>query len=188
MAKKATTAPVDTPVSTGVLNENKNEVDTSTKTKSKVTTRKSVTLEDSEEIEVISLIPHVSYLDKHTQDMYEWDEVGHSEFMTVETLKDMWKSNKGYFRNLWLKPLDERVLVKFGLVKLFEEYEFLMDESSYTKDNLDKILETVATTPLAMRFAVVNKIKQLVSDGDISDVSIIKALGNKLDVDFIAFT
>lgn len=156
--------------------------------KRQTVTRQSVTLEDSEEIQVISLIPHVSYLDKRTQDMYEWEEVGHIEYMTVETLKDMWRNNKGYFRNLWLKPMDERVLVKFGLVKIFESYEFLMDKSSYTKDNIDKLTSAIAKAPIGMKFAIVNKIKQLVFEGTISDVSVIKALGRKLDTDFLVFT
>lgn len=169
--------------------ENKNVKDKKeTEAKRKPVTRQSVTLEDSEEIQVISLIPHVSYLDKRTQDMYEWEEVGHIEYMTVETLKDMWRNNKGYFRNLWLKPMDERVLVKFGLVKIFESYEFLMDESSYTKDNIDKLTSAIAKAPIGMKFAIVNKIKQLVSDGTISDISVIKALGRKLDTDFLVFT
>lgn len=168
--------------------ENKNVKDKKeTKAKRKPVTRQSVTLEDSEEIQVISLIPHVSYLDKRTQDMYEWDEVGHIEYMTVETLKDMWRNNKGYFRNLWLKPLDERIIVKFGLTNVFENYEFLMNESSYTKANIEKVTAAIGKAPIGMKFAIVNKVKQLVSDGVISDVAVIKALGRKLDTDFLVF-
>ena len=171
--------------------ENKETKDKKETVKSKrkqAATRQSITLEDFEEIPVVSLIPHVSYLDKRTQDMYEWEEVGHIEYMTVETLKDMWRNNKGYFRNLWLKPMDERVLIQFGLVKIFESYEFLMKESSYTKDNMENLTTAITQAPLGMKFAIVNKIKQLVSNGIIRDVSIIKILSRKLDTDFLAFT
>lgn len=168
--------------------ETKDKKETVKNKRKQAATRQSITLEDFEEIPVISLIPHVSYLDKRTQDIYEWEEVGHIEYMTVETLKDMWRNNKGYFRNLWLKPMDERVLIQFGLVKIFESYEFLMDKSSYTKDNIDKLTSAIAKAPIGMKFAIVNKIKQLVSDGTISDVSVIKALGRKLDTDFLVFT
>lgn len=168
--------------------ETKDKKETVKNKRKQAATRQSITLEDFEEIPVISLIPHVSYLDKRTQDIYEWEEVGHIEYMTVETLKDMWRNNKGYFRNLWLKPMDERVLIQFGLVKIFESYEFLMDKSSYTKDNIDKLTSAIAKAPIGMKFAIVNKIKQLVSEGTISDVSVIKALGRKLDTDFLVFT
>lgn len=196
MAKNTTNTVTDETVTVNAIAENseaenknvKEKKETTKAKKRQTVARQSVTLEDSEEIQVISLIPHVSYLDKRTQDMYEWEEVGHIEYMTVETLKDMWRNNKGYFRNLWLKPMDERVLVKFGLVKIFESYEFLMDESSYTKDNIDKLTSAIAKAPIGMKFAIVNKIKQLVSDGTISDVLIIKSLGRNLDTDFLVFT
>lgn len=196
MAKNTTNTATDETATVNAVAENSEaenndvkEKKETTKTKKRQTvTRQSVTLEDSEEIQVISLIPHVSYLDKRTQDMYEWEKAGHIEYMTVETLKDMWRNNKGYFRNLWLKPMDERVLVKFGLVNIFESYEFLMNESSYTKDNIDKLTSSIEKAPIGMKFAIVNKIKQLVSDGTISDVSVIKALGRKLDTDFLVFT
>lgn len=155
--------------------------------KKQIDEKQSIELNDMEEIPVISLIPHVSYLDKNTQDMYEWETANHTEYMTVGTLKEMWKNNKGYFRNLWLKPLDERILIKFGLVKVYEDYEFLMKESSYTKENFSDISTAIGKIPDGMKFAVVSKIKQLVSDGSIRDISIIKMLGKKLDTDFLVF-
>ena len=88
-------------------------------------------LEDSDEIEVVSLIPNVSYKDSKTLDIYKWEEIGHVEYMTFETLKNMWRNNKGYFKNMWLKPNDDRVIKKFGLTKTFEKYEYLMDSSNY---------------------------------------------------------
>ena len=89
------------------------------------TTKKSIKaepLEDSDEIEVISLVPNVSYKDSKTLDMYEWQEIGHPEHMSFDTLKNMWRNNKGYFKNLWLKPMDDRVINKFGLTRKFKNY------------------------------------------------------------------
>jgi len=194
MAKNTTNTATDETATAKVVAENSDAENENfkdkkeTKTKRKPVTRQSVTLDDSEEIQVVSLVPHVSYLDKRTQDMYEWDEVGHVEYMTVETLKDMWRNNKGYFRNLWLKPLDERIIIKFGLTNVFENYEFLMNESSYTKTDIKKVTAAIDKAPIGMKFAIVNKVKQLVSDGVVSDVSVIKALGKKLDTDFLIFT
>lgn len=196
MTKNTTNTATDETATTSAVAENSNAENKDVEKKNETVkakrktpaTRQTVTLDDSEEIQVISLIPQVSYLDKQTQDMYEWDDVGHIEYMTVGTLKDMWRNNKGYFRNLWLKPLDERVLIKFGLVKIFSDYEFLMEKSSYTKNNINKLTTAINSAPIGMKFAIVNKIKQLVSDGTISDVSVIKALGRKLDVDFLIFT
>lgn len=144
-------------------------------------------LTDSEEIEVISLIPNVSYKDSYTNDLYKWEEVGHVEPMTYETLRNMWRNHKGYFRNLWLKPLDERVIVKLGLTSTYEKYEFLMDESNYTRKNADKLCEAIASTPVGMKYAIINKIKDLVVSGKIVDVVVIRSLEKHLGLDLISF-
>lgn len=144
-------------------------------------------LNDTDEIEVVSLIPNVSYKDSHTGDFYEWDEVGHSEFMTFETLKNMWKNSRGYFRNMWLKPIDDRVINKFGLTSIFEKYEFLMDEFNYTRKNIPKICDSISSTPNGLKFAICNKIKNLVVSGKITDISVIRSLEKHLNLDLTSF-
>ena len=144
-------------------------------------------LKDSDEIEVISLVPNVSYKDSKTLDMYEWDEVGHSETMTFETLKNMWRNNKGYFKNMWLKPSDDRVINKFGLTKTFEKYEYLMDASNYTKKNIKAICDAISETPNGLKFAICDKVKNLVVNGELADVFVIKELEKRLKIDLIDF-
>lgn len=148
---------------------------------------KSEPLRDDDEIEVVSIIPNVSYKDSKTGDMYEWDEVGHVEYMTFETLKNMWRNNKGYFKNMWLKPIDNRVINKFGLTKTYENYEFLMEKSNYTKKNADKICKTISETPKAMKRAICGKIKNMVINEEISDAAVIRKLEKNLNLDLIEF-
>ena len=144
-------------------------------------------LNDFDEIEVVSLIPNISYKDSKTGDFYEWDEIGHIEYMTFDTLKNMWRNHKGYFRNMWLKPSDARVISKFGLTKIFEKYEFLMDESNYTKKNIGTICDTIVNAPNGLKASLYDKVKNLVINGDITDVSIIRKLENNLKIDLIDF-
>ena len=154
------------------------------------TTKKSIEeqpLEDSDEIEVISLMPNVSYKDSKTLDMYEWQEAGHVEYMTFDTLKNLWRNNKGYFNNLWLKPNDDRVINKFGLTKKFEKYEYLMDGSNYTKKNIKAICDAIKETPNGLKFAICNKVKNLVINGEVTDVFVIRELEKRLKIDLITF-
>lgn len=144
-------------------------------------------LMDSDEIEVVSLIPNVSYKDSKTGDMYEWDKAGHVEYMTVETLKNMWRNYKGYFRNMWLKPNDKRIINQFGLTKTFEKYEFLMDASNYTKKNINAICDAISGTPNSLKFSVCNKVKDLVVNGEVTDVSVIRTIEKRFDIDLIGF-
>lgn len=178
--------------STNSVVEDIADIETTEETNEKITknTKKSVKLEpleDFDEIEVVSLIPNVSYKDSKTLDMYEWSEVGHVEYMTFDTLKNLWRSHKGYFKNLWLKPMDDRVINKFGLTKTFEKYEYLMDGSNYTKKNIDAICNAIKETPNGLKFAICNKVKNLVINGEVSDVSVIRKLENRLKIDLIDF-
>ncbi len=144
-------------------------------------------LDDSDEIDIVSLIPNVSYKDSKTGDMYEWEEVDHIEPMTFETLKNMWRNHKGYFRNMWLKPLDERVINKFGLTKTFEKYDFLMDESNYNRSNIQKICSTISDAPNELKYSLVNKIKNMIIVGELSDIAVIRSLEKHFNLDLVSF-
>jgi hypothetical protein len=150
-------------------------------------TVKAEPLNDSDEIEVISLIRNVSYKDSKTLDMYDWDDVGHVEYMSFETLKNMWRSHKGYFKNMWLKPNDDRVINKFGLTKTFEKYEYLMNGANYTKKNINSICDAISNTPNGLKIAICDKVKSMVIDGEVTDVSVIRVLENRLKIDLIDF-
>ena len=144
-------------------------------------------LEDSDEIEVVSLVSNVSYKDSKTLDTYEWHEIGHVEYMTFETLKNMWRNNKGYFKNLWLKPNDDRVINKFGLTKTFEKYEYLMDGSNYTKKNIGAICDAIKSTPNGLKLSICDKVKSLVINGEISNIAVVRDLEKSLRIDLISF-
>lgn len=144
-------------------------------------------LMDSDEIEVISLVPHVSYKDKQTLDTYYWDEVGHTEYMTFDVLKNMWRNSKGYFNNMWLKPNDDRVINKFGLKPKYDKYEYLMDASNYTKKNIADVCDAISNTPNSLKISVCDKIRHLVVNEEITDASVIKALEKHLKIDLMNF-
>lgn len=188
MAKTATNSTaVDDVVKNNVVDTVEEMNEKTTKTTKKSVKVDKVELEDSDEIEVVSLVPNVSYKDSRTLDMYEWHESGHTEYMTFETLKNLWRNNKGYFKNLWLKPNDDRVINKFGLTKTYEKYEYLMDGSNYTKKNIKNICDAIKETPNGLRFSICTKVKNLVIDGDVTDVTVIRELERQLDIDLIDF-
>lgn len=137
---------------------------------------------DNEEIEVVSLIPNVSYKDNRTGDFYTWDEVGHVEMMTWETIKYMWRNARGYFRDLWIKPLDERVINKLGLARTYGKYDSLMDASNYTRKNISSICDEINQIPMGLKYSVFNSIKNMVAVGEITDISVILHLEKRYDL------
>lgn len=171
----------DTMVATNIaVEKNMNE-------DNKKNVKKIETLNDSDEIDVVSLVPNVSYKDSRTGDFYEWEHVGHTELMTFETLKNMWRNHKGYFREMLLRPNDDRVINKFGLTNTFEKYEFLMDESNYNRENIKKICTIISETPNGLKHSIVNRIKDMVANGKLVDVKVIRELENQFDLDLISF-
>lgn len=142
------------------------------------------TLKDDEDISIISLIPNVSYKDFKNNDFYEWNEVGHEETMTYGTLKDMNRNHKSYFKDLWLKPNDERVIKVFGLESTYKTYSELMTGDIYVIENMNLIKEKFDALPLrGIKATVVIKIKDMVANGEISDVKVVKNLEKILQVD-----
>jgi hypothetical protein len=189
MARKSTTKPVVEEIVTNIVDtaeENMNEeIEEAVKEAvSKNANREP--LNDNDEIEVISLIPNVGYKDSKTGDFYKWEEVEHIELMTFETIKNMHRNYKSYFRNLWLKPLDDRVINKLGLESTYKKYEFLMDKENYTRENIKKLSDAISSTPNGLKYSICNKIKSFVATGEVSDIKVIRELETKLDLDLVS--
>lgn len=141
---------------------------------------------DSDEIEVISMIGNVSYFDKATGDFYEWEEAGHTEYMTVAALNNMWRNHKSYFRCMWLKPNDERIVNRFGLSNTYKKYEYLMDASNYVRANTNEIIDGISNLPNDMKRTICNKMKVFIANGEVTDIAVIRAIERKLGIDLIS--
>ena len=160
--------------------------------KKSVTTKKNDTtnvkeLDDKEEIEVIALIPNVSYYDRATGDRYEWENAGDVEYMTVEAIQRMRRNSRGYFEDMCVKPNDERVIKKFGMERYYEQHDYLMDASNYTKDNITNVLDNFSSLRSnSLKSSIVNKIKDMIANGELSDAVVIRAIEKRLDIDLIS--
>lgn len=144
-----------------------------------------VPLEKDDVIEIVSLIPNVSYKDKKYSDIYVWEKAGDVVEMPFEVVNYMWQNHKSYFKAMWLKPLDDRVVKKFGLEPTYRDYDFLMDASNYTRKNVSEVCESIRKTPQSLKFAICNKIKNFVSSGEVSDIIVLREIEKKLNIDLI---
>lgn len=155
--------------------------------KKNVNTKKKIELNNDDEVEVVALIPNVSYYDKATGDRYEWDNAGDVEYMTVDALQRMRRNSRGYFEDMYLKPNDERVIEKFGMQRYYDNHDYLMDSSNYTKENIEHIFDEFSKIRSnSLKSSIVNKIKDMVSTGELSDVSVIRAIEKRFDIDLIS--
>lgn len=146
----------------------------------------STSLEKDDEVEVVSLIPNVSYKDSHTGDTYKWEKTGDIEVMEFEVVQRMWQRHKSYFKSMWLKPCDDRVIKKFGLSGTYDKYDFLMDKDNYTKENISKICDSIKATPATLKLSLCNKVKDMVANGEVTNISVIRAMEINLKIDLIS--
>ena len=105
--------------------------------------------------------------------------------MTFEVINYMHQNHKTYFKSMWIKPLDNRVIKKFGLESTYRDYDFLMDASNYTRKNVKEICDSIRHTPQSLKFAICNKIKSLVSSGKVSDIHVLREIEKSLNIDLI---
>lgn len=147
--------------------------------------KKEKPLDKEDVIEVISLIPNVSYMDKKYGDIYRWEKAGEIVEMTFDVVNYMHQNHKTYFKSMWIKPLDSRVIKKFGLETTYRDYDFLMDASNYTRKNVNGICDSIRKTPQSLKFAICNKIKSLVSSGEIVDIHVLREIEKSLNIDLI---
>ena len=169
-----------------VVDNAKIEKKTKSKTRKVVDDEKVVEpLQDTDDIEVVALIPNISYKDNKTLDFYEWKNIGDIEEIPFEVLKNMYRNHRGYFRNLWLKPLDDRVIDKFKLRKLYESHEKLINIDNYTIDNIFDICEEIHKLPNSSKLSLLSLIRNSVDEGKIQDIRIIKQLESSLNISLI---
>jgi hypothetical protein len=147
--------------------------------------KKEKAIDKDDVIEVVSLIPNISYKDKKYGDIYRWEKAGEIVEMTFDVVNYMHQNHKTYFKSMWIKPLDSRVIKKFGLEPTYRDYDFLMDASNYTRKNVKEICDSIRKTPQSLKFAICNKIKALVSSGEISDIHILREIEKSLNIDLI---
>lgn len=146
---------------------------------------KEKSLDKDDIIEVISLVPNVSYQDKKTGDIYRWEKSDETVEMTFDAINYMHQNYKTYFKSMWIKPLDNRVIKKFGLESTYRDYDFLMDASNYTRKNVNEICDSIRKTPQSLKFAICNKIKNMVSSGKVSDIHVLREIEKNLNIDLI---
>lgn len=165
------------------------EVETKNETKEKEVEKKEEVivepLTNNTEIEVKALRGGVSYYDKATGDRYVWEHEGDVEIMTFETLKNMHRTYRSYFTNLLIKPLDERVFDALKLRSIYEKYEYVFNIANYTKDEIENTIEQIKTIPTELKFTIFARITNWVTDGEISDIKVIKALERKFGLDLV---
>lgn len=136
-------------------------------------------------VKVKALIPNVYYTNSKTGNSYVWQESEQVEEMTFEDFTDIWRNHRGYITELVLRPLDDVVIKRYGLTGFYSEYDFVLNGKNYTLDNLSKIYNVIDKSNNAVKINIIDKIKLMINNGDITNIRVVKNIEQKYDITLV---
>jgi hypothetical protein len=140
-------------------------------------------LTDDTDIEVVSLVKNVSYFDEKTGDRYVWEEIGDVNYIPFGVLKNMYRHFKGYFLGYYIRPNDERVIKQFKLERTYKKYDDVLNKDNFVGKKIDALCEVIKNLPDALKFTTFARIQTWVSDGEITDITVVRTLEKVFGLD-----
>jgi len=126
----------------------------------------------------------LTYKARSTNAIYRWNQIGAIEYMTVAELNEMNNYKRAYLNKPLVILMDERAIKKFRLQKVYENVAQINNLKSLFKSNMATIERTIDTALDAnMRDILISKVRQMIKNGTLTNINIIKLLEKKLQHD-----
>ena len=126
----------------------------------------------------------LTYKARSTNAIYRWNQIGAIEYMTVAELNEMNNYKRAYLNKPLVILMDERAIKKFRLQKVYENVAQINNLKSLFKSDMSTIERTVDTALDAnMRDILISKVRQMIKNGTLTNINIIKLLEKKLQHD-----
>lgn len=138
-------------------------------------------LQPDDIIEIEAIVPNVEYYNSKSGNRYSWSETGQVEQMPYEDFLDIWRNHRGYINDLVLRPKDKRVIEKYNLKKVYDNYDFILNSKNYTVSNLNKIFEILDKSANSVKINVLSKIKSMVADNEVTNINVVKSIEKHYD-------
>lgn len=126
----------------------------------------------------------LTYKARSTNAIYRWPTIGSLEYMTVSELNEMNNYKRTYLNKPLVILMDERAIKKFRLQKVYENVAQINNLKSLFKSDMATIERTIDTALDAnMRDILISKVRQMIKNGTLTNINIIKLLEKKLQHD-----
>ena len=126
----------------------------------------------------------LTYKARSTNAIYRWNQIGAIEYMTVAELNEMNNYKRAYLNKPLVILMDERAIKKFRLQKVYENVAQINNLKSLFKSDMTTIERTIDTALDAnMRDILISKVRQMIKNGTLTNINIIKLLEKKLQHD-----
>lgn len=126
----------------------------------------------------------LTYKARSTNAIYRWPTIGSLEYMTVSELNEMNNYKRTYLNKPLVILMDERAIKKFRLQKVYENVAQINNLKSLFKSDMSTIEKTIDMAIDAnMRDILISKVRQMIKNGTLTNINIIKLLEKKLQHD-----
>ena len=126
----------------------------------------------------------LTYKARSTNAIYRWNQIGAIEYMSVAELNEMNNYKRAYLNKPLVILMDERAIKKFRLQKVYENVAQINNLKSLFKSDMGTIERTIDTALDAnMRDILISKVRQMIKNGTLTNINIIKLLEKKLQHD-----
>lgn len=126
----------------------------------------------------------LTYKARSTNAIYRWPTIGSLEYMSISELNEMNNYKRAYLNKPLVILMDERAIKKFRLQKVYENVAQINNLKSLFKSDMSTIERTIDTALDAnMRDILISKVRQMIKNGTLTNINIIKLLEKKLQHD-----
>lgn len=125
------------------------------------------------------------YRSSRTGERFVWDGFGAVLDMELQDLRSAKNSAKGYFENNWFMIDDIDVLEYLGVERMYRNSLSIDNFDEIFKMPPDKMKECIASLPNGQRSSIIYRARQLIDDGVIDSIKVIKTLEESLGVELI---
>lgn len=147
----------------------------------------STTLNDETKVSVKSLVPAVYYSCTTTFESFAWVEVGDVQEMTYKQLRMMKTKHPRYFNDKWLLPMDNNVVKKLGLEKVYANNMNRGDMKKLYGSNVVEVEELLSGLSNEAKTKLAQRVEDDVKNGKIANVKVIRALEKHLGVELMQY-
>ena len=126
----------------------------------------------------------LTYKARSTNAIYRWPTIGSLEYMSISELNEMNNYKRAYLNKPLVILMDERAIKKFRLQKVYENVAQINNLKSLFKSDMSTIEKTIDMAIDAnMRDILISKVRQMIKNGTLTNINIIKLLEKKLQHD-----
>ena len=125
----------------------------------------------------------LQYKSERTGTLIVWNDFGSEQWLSVDELIHMNASKPKFLQNPWIIIESDEIVKYLGLQNLYKSIIDIDNLEDFFRKPLSEIKDKLLKVPTGFKENIAVKARQMITDGTLYDIRIIKILEETLDVD-----